>query len=270
MSARRVIAGFLFAVSACLPSFAARASDAAVTAWQQDQALLRQTVADVQAGGILALKSHVPALEQALDGAQLVWYGKDNTIVLTDGLAETIAATAALANDKTHKTQHVDAMESPYQTMSLFLGSYYDEIGRPQDALRVLDKGLALSALPGVNLGAHRPYLVCERGAALNGLKRWNDALANYDDGLKAGNAPALVRAIMYRGRGFDLTELNRLDEAKAAYEESLKLDPGNSVALHELAYIAGLKAGEPKAPPALKSVQKQSKGDGTGAPAKP
>ena len=48
----------------------------------------------------------------------------------------------------------------------------------------------------------------------------------------------------MLRNRGYALTELRRLDEAQAAYEASLTLDPANALAENELRYIASLKAG--------------------------
>jgi Flp pilus assembly protein TadD len=56
----------------------------------------------------------------------------------------------------------------------------------------------------------------------------------------------------MRRGRGFVLTELGRLDEAEAAYRESLKIEPDSERAKNELQYIARLKAGGPSAPYAL------------------
>lgn len=51
------------------------------------------------------------------------------------------------------------------------------------------------------------------------------------------------VEPMALRGMGFMLIELNRLDEAEQALRDSLKLDPGNDVALNELAYIRELRA---------------------------
>ncbi|MGD0191227.1 MAG: tetratricopeptide repeat protein [Rhizomicrobium sp.] len=95
----------------------------------------------------------------------------------------------------------------------------------------------------------HIPYLYSERAAALGQLKRFVDALADCDEGLKQDDMEATARALLLRGRGFVLTELNRLDEAEDAYNQSLEFDPGNQHALHELNYIASLRAGAPKLP---------------------
>jgi tetratricopeptide (TPR) repeat protein len=45
-------------------------------------------------------------------------------------------------------------------------------------------------------------------------------------------------RAAALRGIGYALIDLKRLDEAERAFQESLKIEPGNKVALNELAYI--------------------------------
>lgn len=52
-------------------------------------------------------------------------------------------------------------------------------------------------------------------------------------------------RAAALRGIGFALIDLKHLDEAERAFHESLKIEPGNKVALHELAYIKSERAGE-------------------------
>jgi hypothetical protein len=63
---------------------------------------------------------------------------------------------------------------------------------------------------------------------------------------LKIDDLDDAMRAHVLRGRGYALTELNRLDEAEQAYNDSLKYEPGNTRAQSELRYIAGLRAGAP------------------------
>jgi tetratricopeptide (TPR) repeat protein len=53
------------------------------------------------------------------------------------------------------------------------------------------------------------------------------------------------VKALALRGLGMALIELGRLDEAKHAYERSLKIDPTSEVARNELEYIEDLKSQE-------------------------
>jgi len=113
----------------------------------------------------------------------------------------------------------------------------------------VLDLGLTLSPYPSERLGANVPLLIGERGAALNALKRFPDALSDYEDGLTIKNLPALVQARFDRGRGFALTEMGRLDDAGAAFRDALKLDSNDVRSQHELAYIANLRAGRVPVP---------------------
>lgn len=238
---------------------------AAEMPWTKDQSLLAETEQTVQSQGVLAIEPHVAALERALVDAQLIATVGDTTYVLTDGMAEGLIAMAMTAEsgEKNSGTKRV-AVANPYPVIALYLGSYYDEVGRSEDALRVLDMGLANSFMPELGLGEHRPLLISERGAALIALKRWPDALKDYEDGLKNDALSDSDRARMERGMGFVLTELDRLDEAEQAYRDSLKLEPGNVRAQNELQYIARLKAGGPRAPSGLTSVQPHSGADGT------
>ena len=44
------------------------------------------------------------------------------------------------------------------------------------------------------------------------------------------------------RGQGINLIDLNRLDEAEAALQRSLEVEPENPNALHELGYLERLR----------------------------
>jgi tetratricopeptide (TPR) repeat protein len=138
------------------------------------------------------------------------------------------------------------AIANPYPSASFYLGSYYNEIGKHADALRVLDIGLALPGpVPGMPAAAdHLPFLINERGAALIATKQWPEALANFDKGLAIAPLADRPRALLLRGRGFALTELGRLDEAEKSYRDSLASEPNNARALGELNYIARIRAG--------------------------
>ncbi len=85
-----------------------------------------------------------------------------------------------------------------------------------------------------------------ETGYVFNGLGKFEEALVVYQ------GAEALAvkypsqrpyRAIALRGMGFSLIELNRLDEAERAFNQSLEIDPMNALALNELAYIKNLRS---------------------------
>jgi tetratricopeptide (TPR) repeat protein len=96
-----------------------------------------------------------------------------------------------------------------------------------------------------------------ERGYILNQMGKPDDALVAYQRALLlATRYPSQqpYRALALRGIGFALIELQRLDEAEASFQESLKIDPNNRLALNELTYIRQLraKAGSQKAAGAL------------------
>jgi len=189
--------------------------------WEEAQAVLTATEADIQTGGgIMPVRAHVRDLEQ----------------VLADARADSRPWSAG---------KSVAAASDSYRRVSFYLGSYYDEIGKPAEAVRVLDAGLALPTVKGAP-SETQPFLIAERGAALNALRRFPEALANFEAGLKLEGLEDRYRARLLRGRGFALTELGRLDEAEASYRDSLKIDPDSPVAPRELQYIARLRAGAP------------------------
>ena len=222
--------------------------------WNKDFAALNAAAADLTGGRIAALGPHAAEFEAALDHGKTYFPGGvtvDGTVyVLADGMAERLAALMKAAAKATGAAgRPALAVANFYPVMALGLASYYDETGKPQDAVRVLDKGLALSINPQAALGAHVGAMLGEKGFALGSLKRYGDALAVYDRGLANKAVVPPDRARLYRGRGFVLTEMDRLDDAQAAYRASLQIEPDNPRALAELNYIAKLKAGGAKAP---------------------
>jgi tetratricopeptide (TPR) repeat protein len=237
--------------------------------WDSALVIVRATEADLAKGGLPTVRTHVVDLERAVaaadDAFRVAQASSNPRYVLTDGQTEAVAATLLAAADANRPGRtEVLAVPNPYPRASFYLGSYYNEVRRPSDALRVLDIGLALpTALPG-SQGETVPLLTIERGAALSGLMRWQDSLANYDRGLSFERVPANQRAVMLRGRGFALIELGRLAEAETAYRDSLTLDPNNQIAARELGYIQRLRAGGPRAPTELIPVMP---GTGTSPP---
>ena len=219
--------------------------------WEQAQAIVVDTQADLEMGGILSVQYHLGPLEQALADARYAYeeaqFGADTVYILANGQAEVLAGLfAASASGR-----GAIAVENPYPFISMLLGSYYNEIGDPSNALRALEAVLSLPR-PDGKLGDMIPHIMSERGVALNGLMRWDDAVANYDGALEITPLPPETKAMLLRGRGFALTELNRLDEAESSYRDSLVDEPGNPRALHELNYIAHLRAGARPVPGGL------------------
>ena len=258
-----VAVGFSGILLNVIPAYADDAKGSASSAvdlqqWQKDQALENAIWVDIHSGGLLAVGTHVPDLERALSNAKQTMDSATTLdgakVVFTDGTAESLIALAAVGSDKSDSSGRTEAEENPYLGIGLCLGSYYNEVGKFEDALRVLRLALTLDAVQtgGLGLGDHVPYLVSEKGAALASLKRWPEAIATYDVGLAIKEMEPAKRALLYRGRGFALTESGGLDDAEASYWESLKLEPGNTHAINELTYIGKLRAGKPATPGGL------------------
>lgn len=232
---------FLMLAVVALLSVATAAKADSAAPWVDDQKLIDQVMQDVQAGGVMAVERRRDEMEKALANAKhTTELASAAGFRLTDGPSDTLLAMMSASHDGKSAT----AIPNPYPMMALALGSYYNETGRSEDALRALDTGIAVAPM-----AAMRPVLVVERGNALASLKRFDQVLANGDEGLKIPGLDPKIRAHLQRERGYALTELSRLDEAEAAYSDSLKDDPGNQTAEHELQYVARLKAGAKPAP---------------------
>ena len=203
------------------------------------QATLSKAMADFQRGRYAALRPHLPALEALLDDAPASYPVIEDrgeiTIVRSRESAVSLLALLGAAKDK--RSTRVEIRENTYPMIALILASNANESRQSQKAVAYLDRGLAIQ--PG------NSWLLSEKGAALNAMRKPAEALATYDAGL-AGDLPIAKtdRALLLRGRGYALIELGRLDEAEAAYRESLTLEPDHGGALHELKYIADLKKG--------------------------
>lgn len=239
--------------------------------WVQATEELKATETDLAASGLLAINKHRDRLEKALTEGSSAFPpppAADGTqTVLADGMAESLVAMAATksSNGKTV------AVFNPYPRIALFLGSYYTETGKPEDALRVLAAGMKLNAAPSLALGETLPLLYGEQAAAYVKLRRWTDSLAACETGLKITTMQDRDRARLHRSRGFALIELERLDDAQAAYAASLKLEPDNAIAVHEMEYIAKLRrGGMPGAPVVILPPVTPEPGKADPTPTKP
>ena len=112
-----------------------------------------------------------------------------------------------------------------------------------------VEAGDAQSAFHYLDLAAKRaPYWVevyTERGFLLMRTGHPDDAIAAYQQAIDLTNrfkSEAHVKPLALRGMGFALTEMGKLDDAQKAYEDSLKIEPGNQLAKNELQYIDGLR----------------------------
>jgi tetratricopeptide (TPR) repeat protein len=146
-----------------------------------------------------------------------------------------------------------------YGAAALLLAAFANELKRYGEAAPYGERGLQL--LP------DHAGLVTETATAYVGLKKHPEALKVLDAWLARAPQPdTLDRARVLRTKGFSLIELNRLDEAQAAFEASLKLEPDHRGAMNELTYIAGLRKGKAPSGAATTTYGKAKAGDYGGA----
>jgi Flp pilus assembly protein TadD len=130
-----------------------------------------------------------------------------------------------------------------YPIAALLLGSLANERGNPRKAIGYLDRGL--------DLQPDNVTLMIERGAAMAKLKQFAQALALYERAEKLDFVTKDINlgddARLLRAKGFTLIELKRLDEAEAAYQAALKLEPAHPIATNQLNYITQLRGGGPQ-----------------------
>ncbi|MFT4251466.1 MAG: tetratricopeptide repeat protein [Caulobacter sp.] len=194
------------------------------------------------------IRAMVPALEDVASRTPSSYplvEQKDGFIVVRatspdQGMVPSLIAGMTGKGDKPNASSRVDIEYNTYGTALFLLGSAAVEARDMKKAAYWLDKGLALQP---DNL-----MLVTEKGMVLTVQRRHADALALYDatfenaSGVLLGDQQGKARLL--RAKGFSLIELNRLEEAEAAYRASLEIEPDHGGAKHELAYITKLRAG--------------------------
>lgn len=115
-------------------------------------------------------------------------------------------------------------------------GYAYNEMARYDDAIVELNKALALAPFDA-------QYNI-EIGYAYQRKSAWRESLEHYETAeafvslTTDEKAVAEVTCKALRGKGYDLVELHRYDEARAAYRGCLKLVPNEPKSLGELKYI--------------------------------
>ena len=129
------------------------------------------------------------------------------------------------------------SVENDWCDAMLVKGYALNELKRPAEAAQVL-KTLVGHAPNNANYLTEYASTVRVTGELERSLDLYKRAENIASKAADRGSV-AHWRAVALRGQGFALSELQRWDEAKKAYERSLRYDPKNEIALHELQYIA-------------------------------
>lgn len=215
---------------------------------RQDHDLFVRANTEFQRQGYPALARRLPALRQALDRmpadyGQAFEQDGQTVVRLTDPGDVLVSMVAVSAAAKDGEAKGATAMPNVYGDIALMLASEAVEARRYEEGIAYLDRVLKVQP--------KNWLLLVEKAAALQGLARWDDALTLADAALADDDLlMTLHRGPFHRRRGFSLIELGRLDEAKAAYDAALAIDPDDANAKRELEYISQLKAGAAPTPP--------------------
>lgn len=217
-----------------------------------DAAILDGAMKSFEQRGYSGLAPHLADLRQALDRAPKDYpvierVSSSRTVVRSSDLGDGLILMAAVGAVDGRENGQSTVVQVPnvYPNIALILTSEAVERQAYQEAIAYADRGLALQP--------QHWSLLFEKAGALQGLGRWQDALALADQAIASSDILlAGHEAAFHRRRGFSLIELGRLDEARAAYEKSLELEPGNATAQQELEYIRRLVAGATPTKPVL------------------
>ena len=155
-------------------------------------------------------------------------------------VAETLFYLAGSQADSAHNKQAV--VLAPHWAYAYHYQAYaLVELGRLDEAEISQKKAIALSP--------RNAFFLSELAHIYQSQQKLAKSLATYEDAERAAESfspdanklSELTRAL--RGQGFILIEMYRLDEAEARFRATLKLDPDDQKAKHELGYIDELRA---------------------------
>lgn len=142
------------------------------------------------------------------------------------------------------KYSHINVMSGAWVRALFLEGFAYNSLHRYEEARRALTLATALSPM--------NPHLFNELGYTCERLKDWPQAMQAFKNAENAADfldgkrkVDEKTRAI--RGQGYVLVELNKLDEAQAAYHRALAIDPGDVKSMGQLHYIQEVRQARAK-----------------------
>lgn len=200
-----------------------------------------KTLAPAVLAVLLALSACAEAPPSEEVTAQMVAQRQQTARQLRDDAARAVESggasaaapyVAGLEEALAQAPQADDGLDSPYAAIALLLARYYNDSGRPDDALRVVE-----------GRGEDSAVLV-ERAVALGKGQHWPQALAAWEKALRQPELDTATRVRLLCGRGGALVDLGRPNEAELSLRAALALDPGNALAERELIRAAAVRGG--------------------------
>jgi tetratricopeptide (TPR) repeat protein len=181
-------------------------------------------------------------LSKANSACDKLYSDSGKQVYVARNLAETILllAMSAAADDK----KDAQVIDTICPDVFYMTGYAYVDLGKIDEAIPNVNKAIAMSPL-------NSQYL-SELGHLYQVQRKHEESLKIFQESEAAADkwSPESVKkdelARAKRGVGFNLIELNRLDEAEAKFKECLELNPDDKGASNELAYIRSLRSQTP------------------------
>ena len=237
-----------FALAGCAPRAAVKPANTIILSAdaasdKADDADLQKVIDAVkmiQAGRIqLAIDG---PLNEVVHKYEAMYAGKPVKVFCADGVGEALIYASMGAKAVNGKADIPVEVVGPAWAKAYWARGYaYSEMARYADARIELEKALALSPMDSQYKN--------ELAYTYQHSREWEKMLALYreaggDAGISASpDQVSGLQCAALRGQGYALVELHRLDEAAKAYQDCLKLQPGEPKSLGELGYIKDLRA---------------------------
>jgi tetratricopeptide (TPR) repeat protein len=199
----------------------------------QSREQIRQAVELIKSGENAAAVAKADALIAAMEKAHP---GGKTSYFCADDQRQILMVLATAASNK----QDAEITDSSWCEAHFLRGFALINLKRSAEAGMALQKAAEMAPL--------NAHYVNEYAEWHKASRNWQQAIDMFRKAMSLTEfAPAdyqdQFRARSLRGVGFSLIELGNLDDAEAAFKESLTLQPGNTVALAELEYIGQLRA---------------------------
>jgi tetratricopeptide (TPR) repeat protein len=187
------------------------------------------------------MASHKPADALKAIEPVVAAYDKDNAkSKKTFYCARSVEEESAL-RERALKMQQDAEIVKPNWCDALFIkGFVLIDLNRSKDAGPNLQRAATMAPLHSNMVSEYAEYQksVANWPEAYRLFSQASDAVEFTPDAIKI-----FAQGRAWRGMGFSLIELNRLDEAEAMFKKALTIDPNDARAKNELAYIAQVRA---------------------------
>lgn len=206
-----------------------------------DEQQVLDAVKMIEAGRIqLAIDGPLAAV---IDKYEARYAGKPVKVFCAEGLSDGLVYAALGQQAVAGAGRTVQVLGPAWARAYWARGFAYDEMARYDNAVRELDKALALSPMNS-QYKSELAYVWGRKGEWKKSLALYRDAHEDaFISGVGGAAEVTTLRCEALRGQGYALVELHRLGDAAKAFQACLELQPGEPKSLGELEYIQQLQA---------------------------